>query len=114
MTEWIEILFTAWFLTVVLENIMAYICGIRRKRDYFVLLLMNSITNPLAMLLYQLLGSNLTLPDFASQIFVEILVYLVEVQILRKCIEDEPNPWLLSLKLNAFSFFPGVVFSLLV
>ena len=114
MIQWIGTLFTAWIFTVVIESMIAYLCKIRRKEDFLLLLLMNTVTNPLAMLLYQLLGMHLPLPDLTFQIFVEILVIISEAQILKKYMEAEPSPWGISLALNAGSYFAGLAVTLLI
>lgn len=111
MLDWIGTLVTAWLFTVVLESIMAYICRIRQKQDFLLLFLMNSITNPLAMLTYRLLEMNLPVPGLALQSVVELLVYLAEVQMIRKFMDHVGNPWTFALALNAFSYLTGLVIS---
>ena len=46
MTEILQNLFLSWLLTILIESITAYVIGIRGKKNYILLFLVNTATNP--------------------------------------------------------------------
>lgn len=116
MTLILQNLFLSWLLTVLLESITAYVIGIRGKKNYILLFLVNTATNPAAVLLYLFLYSFAPLSDLASQVCVEPLVFAAEGLLFRASmdIEEIPcrSPWKMSAVLNLVSWGTGVLLSL--
>lgn len=102
-------------LTIVIELIVALILSVRDKKDIINIILVNVITNPVVVmtqtLLYVKFGSSI---ELIGIIILEILVVLVEGLIYKKVLDFKKiNPLLLSLLLNASSFFIGELINLL-
>ena len=102
-------------LTIIIELIVALILGIRNKKDIINVILVNVITNPVVVmsqtLLYIKFGSNI---EMIGIIILEILVVLVEGLIYKKVLDYmKINPLVLSLLLNASSFFIGELINML-
>lgn len=116
MTEIVQNLFLSWLLTVWLESITAYVIGIRGKKNYILLFLVNTATNPAAVLLYLFLYSFAPLPDLSAQICVELLVFAAEGLLFRASMDAEEipgrSPWKMSAVLNLVSWGTGVLLSL--
>ena len=76
MTVILQNLFLSWLLTV-FDRKYYSICtrNPRGKKNYILLFLVNTATNPAAVLLYLFLYSFTPLSDLASQVCVELLVF---------------------------------------
>ena len=117
MTVILQNVFLSWLLTVLIESITAYVLGIRGKKNYILLFLVNTATNPAAVLLYLFLYSFTPLSELASQVCVELLVFAAEGLLFRASMDAEEipcrSPWKLSAVLNLVSWGTGVLLSLL-
>ena len=117
MTVILQNLFLSWLLTVLIESITAYVLGIRGRKNYILLFLVNTATNPAAVLLYLFLYSFTPLSELASQVCVELLVFAAEGLLFRASMDAEEipcrSPWKLSAVLNLVSWGTGVLLSLL-
>ena len=108
--ELIKTLLLSWMLTVLIESLSAFLAGLRGRRNYGLLFLVNTFTNPLAVLLVYVLYRYTPLLMFPAQIIVEAAVFLTEGLIFRQCVDSEKcgdsyrNPWILSLIVNLVSF----------
>mgnify|MGYP003305704049 CR=1 FL=1 len=95
-------------LTLILELGVAAILGIRRARDLLMVTLVNVLTNPIVVLVL-----NLALlrggPSWYLVAALEISAVGVEGLLYRNRLETPWNPFLLSLILNATSFFGGLL-----
>ena len=116
MTEILQNLFLSWLLTILIESITAYVIGIRGKKNYILLFLVNTATNPAAVLLYLFLYGFTPLPDFFAQICVELLVFAAEGLLFRASMDAEEipgrSPWKMSAVLNLVSWGTGMLLSL--
>lgn len=109
------ILIRCLLLTVIIELIVALVLSVRDKKDIINVILVNVLTNPIVvmtqMILYIKFGYNI---EIIGIVILEILVVLVEGLIYKKVlIYDKINPILLSLLLNASSFFIGELINIL-
>ena len=98
-------------LTIIMEVILAFIIGIRDKKDIFNVILVNIVTNPIVVslpfLIMMLYGYRYYKPTIYA---LEILTLLVEGFIYYKVLKYKKiNPFLVSLILNAGSYFIGEV-----
>lgn len=97
-----------YLVTVILEMLTAWMLRIRKKEDFWIIFLVNTITNPILNLLLFLLGlyapyafSRAALP------VMEVVIVLAEGFLFRGFIKKLKHPFLFSLILNAVSFFAG-------
>ena len=102
-------------LTIIIELIVALILGVRDKKDILNVILVNIITNPVVVvsqtILYIKFGYNVEMIGIA---ILEVLVIIVEGLIYKKVLDYKKiNPFLLSLLLNAASFFIGELINML-
>ena len=96
-------------LTLALETGFFLLLGKRNKKDLFLLVMANMITNPAVVLLYWLMalytGWNRTL----IKIPLELFAVLIEGHYYKKYGKTFGRPYLFSLAANAFSFGVGVL-----
>lgn len=95
-------------LTLVLELGLA-LCVRLRGRRLLLVLLMNLLTNPAAVMAHFLLTYYAGWPFWASCLPLEGLVIAVEGLCLREVIR---HPWWIAALLNAFSFSVGLILQL--
>lgn len=95
--------------TVVIEGVLAFVCGVRKWKDQLIVFLVNVLTNPLLVSLGYLILFRFgrTGYDVATAV-MEITVVFVEGLIYKKMLPDRKHPFLLSLLLNAGSFLIGL------
>lgn len=97
--------------TIIIECFFAYVLKIRDKKDFFIIILVNILTNPLVTsismyinLFYGLKAKHL------SMIFLEISALIIEAIIYKKSLNYKKiNPYLLSLILNGLSYLFGIL-----
>ena len=107
----------SWTLTVVVEGGAAGLFFGIGKKEQILLLLVNMITNPVAVLLSLLLPAYTGISFNAAVLAAEALVLISEGFLFRKCMiwqEREYGPWRMALVLNAISFGAGLVVSMLM
>ena len=109
------ILIEALALTLVIELTIALILKVRNKCDILFIALINCVTNPLINMIYAgiLLFFRIEADSLISYVVVfvlEIVVWLTEALFFKKLLEYIRMPgMLLSLILNASSFFIGLI-----
>lgn len=95
-------------LTLVFEGLFALLWGVKDRRDWLLLLIVNVVTNPIVVSLHRLLGGGVwitaALEGFA--VIAEWLAY-------RRWGRDTRPAFLFSLCANCFSYFTGVVLNVL-
>lgn len=104
----------ALILTLIIELGMAFFLGIRSRKVLLLILFVNILTNPPAVLLYWL--GNLYLPDivdFWLQLVIELVVVIVE-SLIYYCFSIKENwklthPILLSFIANVCSWIIGLL-----
>ncbi len=102
-------------LTIIIELLIAFILGVRDKKDIINVILVNVITNPIVVItpviIYIYIGSTFSR---ISLYILEILTVLVEGLIYKKVLSYKKiNPILLSLILNVSSFLIGELINML-
>ena len=95
-------------LTLLFESLFALCWGLRGKREFLILFLVNLLTNPLLVCLYNSfpLARKLVLLLELGAVLTEWLCY-------RACSEKLKRPFLFSLWANAFSYGLGCIINLL-
>ncbi len=102
-------------LTMVLEEAMALLVGVRKGFDLAVILFTNTLTNPVVVFTGILLSTYTAVPRALYIAVLEITVYVVEALIYKKLLYcRKPSPFILSLILNATSFFIGTTLATLI
>lgn len=105
-------------LTIVVEGIVAVIFGVRRARSFILVLLVNILTNPAAVLVNWLLG--VFVPGYgglAWQIPIEVIVVVIEAIIYYNFSKDEEidikKPVLLAVCANLVSWLLAAAYMLI-
>ena len=97
--------------TIIIEVFMAFILKVRDKKDFLNIILVNVITNPIVVTVPVLMAIKYSYrTSIISLIVLEILTVFIEGLIYLKVLKYRKiNPLLLSLILNASSYFIGEV-----
>ncbi len=97
-------------LTITLEILISYVLGIRKKEDFKIVILVNIYTNPIVVLLSNIVQlMNNKLLYYCSIFILEIGAIVIEAIILKKYLKENINPVRLSIYINVFSFCIGIV-----
>lgn len=91
-------------LTLVIELATALLWGLRSRKQILLVILVNALTNPVAVLLYWL---------GIPQLPVELAVVLTEALIYKDPAWKIPRPVLLAIVCNAVSWGTGILISLI-
>lgn len=98
------------FFTILIELIVALILKVRDKKDIINIILVNTMTNPLLVSLTVYITYNRIFNRTLSVIVLELLVVLIEGFTYKKVLKYKKiNPFILSLILNASSYFIGEI-----
>lgn len=98
------------FFTILIELIVALILKVRDKKDILNIILVNTMTNPLLVSLTVYITYNRIFNRTLSVIVLELLVVLIEGFTYKKVLKYKKiNPFILSLILNASSYFIGEI-----
>lgn len=100
-------------LTLVFESAAAWLLGMRKGKDFLLLLLVNVFTNPLLGLILDLYWLRFgVLPGLWLILPLEVLVVAAEGALYRgRLAFRNVNPFVLSLILNGLSYFGGLMIS---
>lgn len=100
-------------MTIALELSAAAVVGLR-GRDLLLTVILNLLTNPIVTAVFYILSWTTELPVPLIKAFLEISAIITEWLIYRKYGENIKRPLLLSVGLNGFSFFSGVLINYLI
>ena len=99
--------------TLLVEGLIGFAWGFRRKKYFLLIFLVNVVTNPVAVLSYWMYRVYWAGPSMAVQIAIEVIVVLTEAWIYSTFSkEDEwniPHPVLLAVIANAVSWGSGLL-----
>ncbi len=98
--------------TWLLESIAYLFVKKKTWRDYFVLILVNLVTNPVVVLL-SVCTSFTGVADVLLTASLEISAVLIEWQLYKKCALHIRRPFVFALCANAFSYLTGLILQLL-
>lgn len=101
-------LIVSLLLTLALEELFALVWGLR-GRDLKLVLLMNLLTNPLAVSAHFILCHLWELSEIPVVLVIESLVVLTEGACCRSLGEKIRHPWAFALAVNLFSYGTGVL-----
>ena len=109
------VMFKCLITTLVIETMIAFIIGIRKK-DILNIVLINFITNPLIVSLTVYFGFNYGIKaEKIAIIVLEILVLITEGFLYSKFLEYKKiNGFIISLILNFSSYFIGKIINYIV
>lgn len=101
-------------ITLLTECSIAFIAGVRGKRQFTVIIMMNVFTNPLINIALRFL--NLSGALYYLAVFIlELAVVFFEGFLLKKtCVTLPMKPYLLSFILNLSSFTAGLIWTVLL
>ena len=108
----LKILVVSLLLTLLFELPVAYAFGLRDRRGMQVAVLVNGLTNPVAVLLNWLLRTYTPWPWFVVQLPLELLAIAVEAVCYRACSETR-HPVGLALCANSCSYLLGKMLNLI-
>ena len=111
MSALIQALLLSLALTLLIELPLALLWGFR-GRELAVVLLVNVVTNPPAVLLYACLQAYTPLPKAVIQLPIETAVVVSEWLVYRAG-TDRRRPFWAALTLNAASYAAGLLWNLL-
>jgi len=100
-------------LTLVFESGTAWLLGMRKGKDFLLLLLVNVFTNPLLGLILDLYWLHMgVMPGLWLILPMEALVVAAEGALYKGRLEfRKVNPYVLSLILNGLSYLGGLIVS---
>ena len=96
-------------LTLVFETGFFLVTGIRNKKDLLLVILVNTLTNPVVVLLYWLVFFNTNWNTTIIKIPLEIFAVLTEGYLYKKHAQSIKRPFLFSLAANTVSFTLGML-----
>ena len=100
-------------LTIVLELSAAAVFGLR-GRHLLLTVIVNLLTNPIVTASFYILSGLTQFPEPLIKVILEVSAVITEWLIYRKYGENIKRPLLLSLGLNGFSFFSGMLINCLI
>lgn len=99
-------------LTIAVECLLSFALGVRKAKDYLLIVLVNIITNPLVGILLDLFYFYVSPPPWFFIAFLEIAAVFAEWLLYRGRLQYKKiSPLLLSLMLNAGSYLAGLLLS---
>lgn len=103
-------------VTLLLECIVAFILRVKNKKDYFNIVLVNLLTNPLLVSFTVLSGILINMQfRIILTVILEILAIIIEGFIYHKVLKYKKiNGFVLSLLLNISSYFIGSLFNIII
>ncbi len=109
ISELIYIMFRCLLLTIAIELFIGYLLQIRKRKDMFIIIIVNIITNPIVvsmpLFMFYKFGHNYYI---ISLLILEILTLLFEGYIYKlKFNYKRLNPFYVSLLLNLSSYLIG-------
>jgi len=100
-------------LTLVFEAGFFFLAGKRNKKDLLLVVLVNTITNPLVVLCYWLIIFYTQLNAALLLLPLEIFAVVTEGALYKKFGHDFKRPYLFSLSANSFSFAMGMLLQMI-
>lgn len=108
---WLSLI-VSLLLTEVIELVFALVWGVR-GRELWLVVLVNLLTNPLAVLGYALLRNALPWPPLWIQLPIELMVFVLEALLYLRLSRTIRRPLLFALCINLVSYGLGLVIGLL-
>lgn len=105
---------TSLALTIVLEMAFFFLAGKRNKKDLLLVGLVNTITNPVVVLLFWLAAYYTDWNAVAVMIPLELFALCAEGYYYKKYGRDFKRPYLFSAAANAVSFGMGLLLQRLI
>ena len=109
----LKILAISLLLTLLLEELFAFLWGLRGKRELGLVALVNCLTNPPVVLLYYTAAGLWRWNWVLVTIVLETAAVLVEWLCYRAYSEQVRKPFLFALLINLFSYGAGCIINLL-
>ena len=99
-------------LTIVFEEAIAFVIGVRKGFDLAVILFTNTLTNPIAVFSDMSLQAYTSIPRPVYVAIIELAIFITEALIYRKLLfTKKPSPFIVSAILNGVSFVIGMLVS---
>lgn len=106
----IKSLVISLILTIIIEILVSYILGVRKKEDFKLIILVNIYTNPVVVFISNIVQRLNDVIIFSFSIFIlEVWAVIIEGLIYRKYLKEKINFVNLSILCNICSFGLGVI-----
>ncbi|MBR5938279.1 MAG: hypothetical protein IKZ90_08480 [Clostridiales bacterium] len=108
MVEIVKTFALCFVLTVILEELTALILGVRTKMDFFMIFVVNMLTNPAVVFLSMVFYSYTPIPWVHYIGVLELIAFFVEAKIYKDLLDFKRfSPYRVSFYLNLVSFTIG-------
>lgn len=110
----LKTLLSSFFITMLAELTVTWLWKIREKNEWYVIFLVNLITNPVLVMI-RIWGYYLLSPEVLQGmiLFLEILILFLEGFLYSRRLYTCRHPYLLSAAVNAASFGTGLILNLI-
>lgn len=105
----IQRLVESLLVTILLEELLAWLFGMHQKKNLLLVLLVNVLTNPLVVICYYLGISFIQCNSWYIKLVLEGMAVICEALYYQRYGEQIKHPWFLSILLNGFSFGSGII-----
>lgn len=105
----IPTLFISLALTLLFEEALGWLVGVRSRWDAVLIALVNLLTNPAVVFLYHINAIYLGWNQIPVVLILETAAILTEGACYRAAAKTINHPWIFSAALNLFSFTAGAV-----
>ena len=89
VTYLVKMFSVSLLMTLLVEGMVAFVWGLRGRKHFLLVFLVNVLTNPMAVLLYWLYQVYFAQHSLLLQILIELAVVIVEACIYKSFAEDE-------------------------
>lgn len=105
--------FSCLCITIIVELVIGFFCGVRKKKDILLIILVNIITNPMVVFVVNLF--KIFSPRYVIVILIvlEVSAFVIEGIIYKKYLKKDTNPFFLSLVANFSSYLGGKLISMI-
>lgn len=100
-------------LTLLFEGAFALLWGLRGRREWAILVLVNLLTNPAVVLLYHLSTGLWGINTVLVTGILECAAVAVEWRCYKACSKQLKRPFLFALLINVFSYSAGCIIQLI-
>ena len=111
----VHVILPSLVLTLICESLVGFFWGLRKGRDFLVVILANILTNltlNIGLVFLRIYVYYKTV--ILITVFLEVLVFFAEALLYRRFLKNFRHPLLLSLTANIASFAAGIVISLIL
>ena len=104
------------FITVLIESFIGFCIGIRNKKDFINIILVNCITNPIVVTVPLFFNVEYGIVERRISLYIlEMITLFVEGYIYKKTLKfKKVNPFIISIIMNASSYLIGEIINKII